>query len=203
MLRRAIILVVGLSLAARAVPVRAGDEAIKPFMVLSLKSVDGTIDDIKYLIKQAKPEAAGQIEFASKLLLPQFLLGVDTKKPLGFYAILDPDGGFNPQDNTAVLLVPVSDEKSFLKLLNDHLPFKPKQEDDEVYSVSPDGVPVIIYFRFANGYVHAAIGNRSALDKKKLIDPSKVLPAKQTETVLAVFHMENLPPAQANWHRPG
>src|SRR5439155_26713167 len=97
---------------------------------------------------------------------------IDTKRPLGLYGSLDA----NLLESTAVLLVPIADPKAFLGLV-EGFDLKPKKEDDDIYSMTVEKVPFPIYFRFANKYVYATVREKTALDKNKLLDPTKVLTA--------------------------
>jgi hypothetical protein len=119
---------------------------------------------------------------------PKGLEGIDTKRPLGLYGSIDA----NVMESTAVVLVPISDEKAFLNLL-EGFNFKVKKEADGIYSVTPEFLPVAIYFRFANGYAYATAREKTALNKNKLLDATKVLAGKANETVSATFRVDQIP----------
>src|SRR5438309_493653 len=109
----------GLLAVAVAVPAsRAADAGPgTPTLLVRLKSIDGLIADAKYLAGLAgHEEQATQLEKT----LPQFLgpkglagTGLDTSKPWGLYAILDPQIPNSP----AVALIPVADEEAFVNTL--------------------------------------------------------------------------------------
>ena len=156
-----------LSLVAVPGPVRAAAEeaASTPTLVVKVRSLDGLLADIEYVAKLAgREEEAKQLQALLKSRAgPKGLEGIDTHRPLGLYATIDA----NVTESTGVILVPISDEKAFLNLL-ESLNFKAKKEEDSIYSVTPETLPFPIYLRFANGYAYAAAREKTALNKNKL-----------------------------------
>jgi hypothetical protein len=181
-----------LSLAAVPGPVRAAaaEGATTPTLVVKVRSLDGLFADIQYVAKLAgREEEAKQLQALLKSRAgPKGLEGIDTHRPLGLYASIDA----NVTESTGVVLVPISDEKAFLNLL-ENLNFKAKKEEDSIYSITPENLPVPIYLRFANGYVYAAAREKTALSKNKLLDPAKVLATKPNETLAATFRIDQIP----------
>jgi hypothetical protein len=168
----------------------AADATSTPTLVVRVRSIDGLIDDIKYLATLAgRGEEAKQFEGLIKARVGQKgLEGINTKKPLGLYGSLDA----NIMESTAAVLIPISDEKAFLGLL-EGFGFKAKKEDDGIYSVTPENLPFPVYFRFANQYAYATVREKTALDKNKLLDPAKVLAANPNETLSASFRIDQIP----------
>jgi hypothetical protein len=182
------LVVVGLATPVAVRPALAQDG---PAVVVRIGSIDGLIADAKFLAEQAgKGEEAVQFE---KMILARAgkkgLAGIDTKRPLGMYATINAD---NPQQSQAVILVPISDEKAFLDLLTG-LNFPADKGDDDVYSVQAPGVPVPIYFRFANRYAYATALNKGAIDKANLLDPAKLLPPGGTGVASASVRIDRIP----------
>ena len=181
-----------LGLAALPGSVRAAaDEATAtPTVVVRVRSIDGLLGDIQYVADLAgRGEEAKQLEGLFKSRVgPKGLDGLDTKRPLGLYGTIDA----NLTDSTAVLLIPISDQKAFLGLL-EGLNFKAKKEDDGIYSVTPEQIPFPVYFRFANKYAYATVREKTALDEKKMLDPTKVLAGKANETLSAVIRIDQIP----------
>src|SRR5437660_10747398 len=105
-----------LSLAAVPAPVRSAetDKSSEPAAVGQFQSIDQIIADIKYLAALAgHGEEAKQFDEVIKSQVgDKGLQGIDTKKPWGYY---NTDIG-----TPGTFLVPISDEKAFLALL-DHL----------------------------------------------------------------------------------
>src|SRR5207237_81410 len=116
MLKRRV-LFLALGLVAASVPVRAADNAAtSPTLIVRVRSIDSVIADFKYLTSIAgRGDEARQLDGAIKKAFPNGFQGIDSKRPLGLYASLDADG--NVQDSKGVLLLPVSDEKTFLGVL--------------------------------------------------------------------------------------
>src|SRR3989442_11722392 len=113
MLRRRIIFIALLGLAASAAPVllSAADAPAPPTLIIRLQSIDHLIADVKYLAGVAgRADEAKRLDAQLKQVFPNGIQGIDTKRPLGLYASLDPNG--NVIESNGVLLVPVKDEKS-------------------------------------------------------------------------------------------
>jgi hypothetical protein len=171
-------------------PARSADDKAKtPTVVIRVASLDNLIADARYLLTQAgREEEAKQGEaFLKAILGDKGLEGFDSKRPLGFYGHLGPNG----IDSTGVLMLPVSDEKAVLDLLA-RQDIKPEKKDG-LYSFTPEKSPVPIYFRFANKYVYVTGRDKEALDKDKLLAPGKVLAAKDVGTFSASFNFGGIP----------
>lgn len=171
-------------------PVRAADTTTPPTLIIRVRSIEGLIGDFQYLANLAgREEEAKQLHgLIHSRVGPKGLEGIDTKRPLGLYGSLDA----NLMESTAAVLIPVSDQKAFLGLL-EGFNLKAKKEDDGIYSLAVDNVPFPIYFRFANQYVYATVREKAALDKTKLLDPTKVLAANPNETLSASFRIDQIP----------
>jgi hypothetical protein len=169
----------------------AGDTATTPALIVKLPSIDGALADLKYLAGLAGREAeAKQIDEQVKKTFPKGFLGVDTKRPLGAYGILDRDG--NLQDITGALLVPITDERAFLGLL-ENFNFKMQKGEDGVYSLPAEEGKVAVHLRFAHRYAYVAIKDKSVLAPQKLPSPNKVLTIGPTEAIAASFRIDQIP----------
>lgn len=180
-------------LAALPVPARAADE---PAIVLRAKSIDQLLGDFQYLA-----DMAGQGDKAKEALaqIDKFrdankgFRGVDGKRPFGGFGNIGP----NILDSSIVVLVPVSDEKAFLGLLEENK-VQLTKEKDGAYSVAvPNAqIPVAIYLRFIKSYACIAVGDRDALAPDKLSDPATVLTGKKSgEAVAASVRIDKIPDA--------
>lgn len=154
---------------------RAAESPSKPVLVVRLKALDELIADLRYLVQQIGREEEGkQIEAMLKARTgPKGLEGVDIKKPIGLYGILEP----KLDRSQLVLLLPIADEATFLTFL-DNLNLKAEKNKDGVYSLQPEGVPFPLQFRFADGYLHgtAQFNPKAALPAKDaLLSPETVL----------------------------
>ncbi len=164
-----------LARAAAPVATQAADD--KPAVVVAFKSLEGLIDDAKYIAKLAgKEEEAKQTEKMLQNMVggPKGLEGVDPKKPIGMYVRINED---DPQKSEGVLLVPVADEEALLNLLKkqDKLTVGDKDSDD-VYKVTAEGLPFPLFFRFANKYAYVTGQTKTALSSDRLLAPDTVLP---------------------------
>jgi hypothetical protein len=191
MIRRFIPMLIVVGLVAPAAGVRPAQAQDGPAIVVRMGSIDGLLADAKFFATQVgKGEEAVQAE---KAILAKVgkkgLDGIDTKRPLGMYVTLDKD---DPAQSKAVILVPISDEEAFLNLLTG-LNFPAEKGDDGVYNVRAPGVPVPIYFRFANKYAYGTALHRSALDKANLIDPATLLPPGGTGVASASVRIDRIP----------
>jgi hypothetical protein len=159
------------------VSLRAADPK-SPTLVLRVKSIDGLLQDVRYIAKLAGQEDKVQ---QADGLLKAFDLGIDQKKPFGVYVNMAADGGMP----SAVILIPVSSEDAILKALAGHLQITPKKGDDGVYTIENiPNVPVAVFFRFDHGYACVTAMDKSSISKENLLAPSKVLP--EDDAVLAL-----------------
>ncbi len=158
--------------------VRAEDA---PAIVIKVKSIEGILADARYVAKMAGPDIEEKLKQGEGVIGgfkgKQGLYGIDVTRPIGFYANITA----GVTDSSAVLLVPIADEKAFLTFLeNPQLMLKPKKDDDGIYSIENlpiPNVPVAVpgFFRFENKYMYFTAMEKGNIDKKKLIDPAKVL----------------------------
>src|SRR4051794_1129967 len=85
----------------------ADDKAQTPTLVVRLRSIDGLVSDFKYLATLAgRAEEAKQVDALIKNWIGD--KGIDSKRPLGLYGTINP----GLMDSTAVVLVPIADEKA-------------------------------------------------------------------------------------------
>jgi hypothetical protein len=171
----------------------AADPAAPPTLVIQVRSLDGVIADVKYLAGAAGRDAdAKRADDFLKKALPQGFAGLDTKQPLGFYSILDPDG--NLQDISAVLLLPISNQKAFLGLLENY-GVKAQKEDDGSYAFSGDAVKVPLYARFANQYAYITYRDKAAIEPKRLLKPGQIFTLGPGQTLAVSFRLDQIPDA--------
>jgi hypothetical protein len=114
--------------------------------------------------------------------------GIDVKRPFALYALAMPGGA----DSPFALMIPVADEKTFLKLL-DSVRIKAEKDKDGVYSVDLPSSPAPIYFRFANNCAYVTAMDRSHIDVNKLVAPNQ-LPLAEANSLLGVtLRMDRIP----------
>lgn len=188
--RTGILILAGLSLVALPSPVRAAaQDAAVPTLVVRVKSIDSVLEDVKFLaaIAGQKDQAQQQLDQALKTVLPNGFEGIDTKRPLGVYGRVDE----SLLDSSAVALVPVTDNKAFLALIERVTKVKPKQEG-EYYVIAPEGAPLSVYMRFANKYAYATIRDKSAIEPSKMIAPEKLF-GGMPGTISANLRIDQIP----------
>ena len=177
--------IVGLVLCtAFILPGRSRCEDATPSLVVKIKSIEGLIQDVKYLAELAGVgEEIKQVdELLNSFKSEQGLGGIDTKKPMGMYGRLTDD----VQNSPLLVMLPIVDEKAFLQFLG-NFEIKAEKDKDGVYTVEniPNApLPVTLYFRFANNYCYITINEKENIAKSKLPDPKKVLTVD--ESVISV-----------------
>jgi hypothetical protein len=150
---------------------RADDKPAAPLIQVRLKSLDRTIDDLKYFLTlSGQKDAARQLEEMPKAALPNGFEGIDTKKPWALYGLLKADQQASP----VVVMIPVTSEESFVKLLG-NVPGIAPTKDGASYLIQPPGVPFPVHLQFANGYAYAAVRmDRNAPEKADLLAPATI-----------------------------
>jgi hypothetical protein len=173
----------------------AADTTPPPTLVIRISSLDGLIADFKYLAVLTGHEAEAKgIDDAIKSRFPKGFAGVDTKRPLGVYATLKPEGNLQLDDLTGALMVPVADEKAFLGLLLSRNVKLDKDEDGVYGGVLPVGqLQLPIYLRFAHKYAYITIKDKADLAPSKLLTPGKVLDMRQAEVASVSFQLDKIP----------
>jgi hypothetical protein len=183
----------GLVLVLPAVARAAEEQAAKPgkpAVILRLASLNQLRGDFLYLAKLVGQEE--KAEQFDKLIESKIgekgLEGIDLKKPLGAYGWV----GTQVFDSSLVLLVPITEQKAFLGLL-ENLEIKAEKGDDGVYSANVEKVPGTVYFRFANNYVYVTVRDRDVLEKDKPLAPAAVLPAGQVGMFSLAVNVDRIP----------
>src|SRR5262245_12282472 len=131
----------GLVLAVPAIARAAEEKATKlgkPAVILRLASLNQLRSDFLYLAKLVGQEE--KAEQFDKLIESKIgekgLEGIDLKKPFGAYGWVGTQGF----DSQLVFLVPITEQKAFLGLL-ENLEIKAEKGDDGVYSADVEKVP--------------------------------------------------------------
>ena len=195
MLKRCFCLVAAVSLATVCLPApAAASDAAAPTVIVRVRSIDNLIADLKYVTGLiGRGAEAKQLDAAIKKTLPNGFQGIDTKRPIGLYAIADPD--FNPAESQIVLLLPVSDEKALIGLIESIGSAKVSKDDDGLYTISPENATSSVFFRFVHKYAYATIKDKATLDKTKLLTLDKIFPADNLQTVSITFRLDQIPDA--------
>jgi hypothetical protein len=181
-----------LGLLVASLPAQAQEkQGSPPMVVVRIRSIDTVFSNAKLLAKLVGKEELGrQVEGIIKAKTgPNGLDGIDTKRPLGFYTKV----GSDLSDVAGVALIPISDEKAFLGLL-ENLNFPATKGENGIYKIEPNGpLPVELDFRFANNYAYVTAINLDAISKANLIPPATLFPPKQNAMVSATIRIDQIP----------
>src|SRR2546421_7598982 len=180
--------------AAVVAPARADDARAtpEPTVVVRLKSFDGLLADFRYVAELVgQGEQAKQIDALIPVMAgPQGLpgIGLDPKRPFAAYGVVAPNG----IDSTAVVLIPTTDEKNLVGLLN-RFGLPADKGDDGIYTLKLPNVPYEIYFRFANRYAYVTARDKAALAADRLIEPAKLIPPGDTAVAAVTIRLDRVP----------
>lgn len=194
MLRRFVcwLAVSALTLAPAASRIEAAPEAAstkKPAVVLRVASIDHLVGTVRYLAEVTghEDQAKSMEDMIKNAAGPKGLEGIDTKKPLGAYAYIGQQG----IDSEVVILIPYTEEKAILDLL-ERQGQKAKKEDDGTYSIKVENAPFSVHLRFANKYVYVS-NSRERLAKEQLQQPAAILPPAQHGTAELLLRINEIP----------
>jgi hypothetical protein len=167
---------------------RTQTQDAQPTLLIQVRSLDAVLENIKILVAlSGRENIATQVEGLIKSNTgPKGLQGVDPKRPFGFYGQLK-----GLYSGTAVALVPILDEEGFLKLLTNLSLTAQKNAKTGVYTVT--GLPVPLYFRFAEKYAYVTAVNVGAIESDSLLSPKKVFQAAQKSVISVALRIDQLP----------
>lgn len=180
-----------LCLLALPAAVPAEGKPAAPTVVVRIAPLDEVLADAHYLGGLAdREELVKQLEGVIKTKTsPKGQAAIDTKRPLGFYGTVGAQGF----DSTGVLLVPVTDEKAFVALL-DSLNLKSERGKDGVYTVQVENaLSPPVYFRVAHGYAYVTVLTQAPIAPDALLPPAGVLSAGGGGVASAVVRLDRIP----------
>jgi hypothetical protein len=182
------LLAVLIGLAVEPTPTAQAQQPVTgPAVILRFRSLDSLQIDAKWLIKMAgQDEAAKQVDELLKVYIQGS--GVDTKKAWGAYGSISEQA----PEPKAVVLVPISDSKAFLKKL-DGFGLNVKDEKGGLYSVVGVVGAQDAYLRFANNYAYISNDKDTVNDQKKLVAPGLVFDPKDTAAMSLVLRVSQVP----------
>jgi hypothetical protein len=169
-----------------------------PAVLVRVQSVNDLLKTADYIGTLLPEEQRNQLkqgtDFAKALIDEKTgLAGVDVKNPIGLYVTLGDE--VNPTSPPAVVLIPIADREAFLNMLEQTAKLKveaPKDKDG-VYKTEPPQAPSPVYFRFANGYAYATLGDEANIDAKTLPKPAAVLGGRPEHLISATVRIDRLP----------
>ena len=168
-------------------------EPLKPAVELRLVPAADLAPLIEYGgIVLGQEDAGKQFAGVLKALAdnPELAMGFDLKKPIGGYAVL----AEKVEESTVVLMIPVTDEKTFVATLKEKASLDPKKDEKtDTYSVEVPNVPFTVYFRVNDGYAYLTGRSADGVEKAKLIAPKTFFAEKMTGVLSVVAHFERIP----------
>ena len=175
-----------------AAPVQAGTAEKPPALVVQVRSLERVFDHTKLILSLiGQEEIAGKVEGLLKSKIgPGGLEGVDQKKPFGVVVRF----GKDLDDVSPLILVPIADEKAFLKLLESNKLKFTKGKNDLYTAKVGTVIEIEIFFRFSKGYLCATVLNPSAVDPERLpADPAKALGGTEGPAFAATLRLDQVP----------
>lgn len=156
-----------------------------PGFVIRLQSLDDLIGNVKYVASLA---GRGKDAKSIEGIFQKVAEGINTKKPIAIYGFFGPAG----LDTNGVALIPITDEKAFLTLL-ETFNIKPEKDKEGLYTINHPLVPFPIYFRFVNQHLYATIRDQEVLDEKKLLAPAALFPPGDTSVASVTIRLDKIP----------
>ena len=190
MLRKSLLCVTLLGLAA--MPAVAQEGKTPPTVTMQIRSFEDLISTVNTVSKTiGKEEFAEQLDDLIKLYAGEKgLEGVDPKRPWGLYVKLGEDLG----SVSAVAMLPVSDKKALLDLL-ENLNFPAKKNEAGLYVVRIPDQFFDIGIRFANKYAYITGLNLDVLAPDKLATPGQVFALGKPGLLQATVRVNQIPKA--------
>ena len=183
---------------AFAAPDKADTAAKKgPAVLVRVQSVNDLLKTADYVGTLLPEDARNQLkqgtDFARALIDDKTgLAGVNVKEPIGLYVTFGEEFDGTPP---VVVLIPIADREAFLNTLEQQgmLKIEAPKDKDGVYKTEPQQSPFPVYFRFANGYAYATVGDAANIDTKTLARPADVLGGRPEHLVSATVRIDRLP----------
>jgi len=170
-------------------PLEAAEKA-SPVAVMTVQSIDGAIENVRYLLTLAgQGESAKQIEaLLGQVTSGKRFQGIDTQKPLGAFIAKLGEALDNPP---LVVFVPLTNQDEFIDLLK-QVGMEPSKPEKDVYTVdTPLGVSLAL--RFANNHAYFAM-NADTL-QGDLPDPKTFVPKSHLNSIIAAtFKIDQMTP---------
>ena len=189
---RRIVLLACLAVAAllAKAPVHAGEKTTAvPALVVRVQSLNALMQNLGLVVKLVgQEEVANQIEGLVKSKIGvKGLEGVDPARAFGAYVRF----GKAIDEINGAMLVPITDQKTFLKLL-DTLDVQITKDKDDIYTYKTNK-NVDVYFRFAHKYLFITSLSTESIRDKNLLDPAKALAIGGNATISLVAQVDQVP----------
>jgi hypothetical protein len=163
-----------------------------PTIVVRVASLDNLHEDLKLVAGIfGKNDLAKGVDDAIKAQLgPKGLVGVDGKRPIGFYARL----GKDISDISGVVMVPISSDKKFKQML-EAMGWKVTVDKDGLHSVRQDLVPMDIQYRVSDKYAYVGVIGQTdeMLKPANLVPPEKIFTTKHQAAIALSLRIDQIP----------
>jgi hypothetical protein len=180
------------------VPLARGEEPVDPVLVAQVKPLADLLTTAKEVARKfatpqlgdrASPETARRIEQAvASVLGKDWRKAIDERKPAVVYAVPAAD----LSHSAVVLLLPVKSAEEFLRLLAG-LGIQPERNDDGSHRFTPPGLPLPVYFRFADGYACASLNSARPLAAGRLLSARRLFDARESSAAVVRLHVDRVP----------
>lgn len=183
-----------LVLTAAALLAPAAVRAADPPITFQTHSLDRVLGELRTAANFVGGERAIKAlnDSIKELLGEKGFEGVDLTKPVVGYVILAPQ----PEDVTAVVALPVTDEKAFLALCDRANRDKHKDLGNGLYQLPPLDPAYKARLRFHDGYAYIAYGAKPepALDPKAIVPVGKLYEPAENAVLAGKLHFDRLTP---------
>lgn len=188
----ALLLAAAWSTSIQAAPIGGQAAAKDPALIVRIQPIERLLADAKHVTGRIGGAAAiHRLEAAiAELCGPQGVAGcgIDFRKPIGLYGIVRAEIAAS----TLVAMIPVTDEKAFLALL-ERYEFKSERLADHIYSLAIDDLPTPLFLRFAHGYAYLAPQHRSAIELDQLIAPDRFFVGEDSALASIAVRFDRMP----------
>ena len=174
-----------------AVPALYAGGKNAPHVVVRANSLDATLNNVKLMLKVVGQEViADHVDGLIKSRVgANGLEGIDPKRPFGAYARIMEDTNLSQ----FVAMIPIADEKAFLRLLA-NLNYNPRKDESGLYTVNI-GFTADVHFRFANKYAYVTLLQLRAVDKSNLVLPAEIFRKGDSSVMSATIALGRIPNA--------
>lgn len=183
-----------LVLAAAALLSSGSARAADPPITFQTHPLDRVLDEVRAAADIVGGEKA--VKAFNKSIRDKFgekgFEGLDISRPVVGYVLLDP----KPANITAVVALPVTDEKAFLALCDRANPIKHRDLGKGLYWLPPLDTRYEARLRFSDQYAYVAYGlnPEPALSEKALVPTQKLYDPAERAVVAAKLHFDRLTP---------
>lgn len=113
--------------------------------------------------------------------------GIDPERPIGAYAIIQPDLAESP----GIIILPLRSEERFLKMLKDRLEYS-GQDKNGIHTFAIPGISEKLYFRIKEKYAYLSYLS-SALELSQLPSPGTFFTKPDGSIASVVVHFDRIP----------